>query len=103
MHRRGHCLLSLAALGVLLSAGCTVSLDGPPERPLVAPLVRDERAEIDLRTLPTREDLGLPPGTNSQVTSRERGSEGIRLHLVPSSGQPVDLLAFGVAAGNEQS
>lgn len=93
-------------LVLVMTGACTVSFDGPAEvtagAPTVAPLVRDGRAEIDLRTLPTRDDLGLPPGINSKVTDRERGSDGIRVHLIPPSGQPVDLLAFGVVVGTRR-
>ncbi len=60
------------------------------------PLVRDNQAVLDLRSLPTREDVGLGRGEASSVYDRGIGSPGIKVKVLLPGGT-LDLLAFGVA------
>jgi hypothetical protein len=72
--------------------------DGPSGTASVAPLVRDDRAILDLRSKPTRESLGFRPGSTGAAYDRERGSAGITVHVELPTGASTDLLAYGLAS-----
>ncbi len=60
-------LVVLTVLSLLTSGACTVSFHagdgaGSPSAGSVPPLVRDNQAVLDLRSIPTREDVGPDEG-----------------------------------------
>ena len=95
-------LVVLTVLSLLSIGACTVSFHagdgaGSPSAGSVPPLVRDNQAVLDLRSLPTREDVGLGRGEDSHVYDRAIGSPGIKVKVLLPSGT-LNLLAFGVFA-----
>ena len=93
--------LLVVVSAVLTTAACSVSFHagdgaGSPSAGSVPPLVRDNQAVLDLRSLPTREDVGLGRGEASSVYDRGIGSPGIKVKVLLPGGT-LDLLAFGVA------
>ena len=93
--------LLVVVTAVLTTAACTVSFHagdgaGSPSAGSVPPLVRDNQAVLDLRSLPTREDVGLGRGEDSHVYDRGIGSPGIKVKVLLPGGT-LNLLAFGVA------
>jgi len=95
-------LVVLTVLSLLSIGACTVSFHagngaGSPSAGSVPPLVRDNQAVLDLRSLPTREDVGLGRGEDSHVYDRAIGSPGIKVKVLLPGGT-LNLLAFGVFA-----
>ncbi len=95
-------LVVLTVLSLLSIGACSVSFHagdgaGSPSAGSVPPLVRDNQAVLDLRSLPTREDVGLGRGEDSSVYDRGIGSPGIKVRVLLPGGT-LNLLAFGVFA-----
>ncbi len=92
--------LVVALLGLALGAGgcaATSSDVQDSETGGTPPMVRDDRATLDLREWPTREELGLEPGSRGQAYERSFGSDGIVTRVIMPGGAEVELLAFGIA------
>jgi hypothetical protein len=88
----------------MLTGGCTVTIgsdddDGPttPE-PRATGFVEDERATLDLREPPTREELGFAEGRSSALYDRAAGSDGIRVRVLMPDGGETELLAFSLSS-----
>lgn len=103
-------LLLVFVLGsALASTGCSVTFGGDSEDSRggassgepVTPLVRNEKATIDLRTKPTRESLGFRPGSAGAFYDRKRGSDGIRVTMLLPDGKSVEILAFSISSVSE--
>lgn len=87
----------LAVLVVFFLGGCTV---GTPLRSgTTAPgsIVHDDKATIDLRRKPTREDLGFQPGRNDRAYQRGAGVDAIVTTVELPTGS-VRIPAFVVKA-----
>jgi len=87
----------LVVLVVVFLGGCTVGASLRSGTTAPGSIVHDDKATIDLRRKPTREDLGFQPGRNDRSYQRGAGVDAIVTTVELPTGS-VRIPAFGITA-----